>query len=199
MSEFPEHSPNPDLKATTVSSVYHFRFKDVLQGLWPRYGNGAQMLFVAFGALVLVPILAGVNPNVALFTSGVGTLCFQLVTGGKIPVYLASSFAFIAPITLSVQKYGLPATLSGLAAAGIVYLILSLIIFWRGSGMVTRILPPIVTGPVIMVIGLSLASTAVKSDAARSWGGSAVLGVSPMSDCRGFPHERLHQDRDWTF
>ena len=186
MSEFPEHSPNPNLQATTVSTVYHFRFNDVLLG--------AQMLFVAFGALVLVPILAGVNPNVALFTSGVGTLCFQLVTGGKIPVYLASSFAFIAPITLSVQKYGLPATLSGLAAAGIVYLILSLIIFWRGSGMVTRILPPIVTGPVIMVIGLSLASTAVKSDAARSWGGSAVLGVPPMSDCRGFPHERLHQD-----
>uniref|UniRef100_A0A1D9G231 Uracil permease n=1 Tax=Moorena producens (strain JHB) TaxID=1454205 RepID=A0A1D9G231_MOOP1 len=104
MSEFPEHSPNPDIQATTVSTVYHFRFKDVLLG--------AQMLFVAFGALVLVPILAGVNPNVALFTSGVGTLCFQLVTGGEIPVYLASSFAFIAPITLSVQKYGLPATLS---------------------------------------------------------------------------------------
>ncbi|WP_293088701.1 solute carrier family 23 protein [Moorena sp. SIO3H5] len=175
---------------------------------WPRYANGAQMLFVAFGALVLVPILAGVNPNVALFTSGVGTLCFQLVTGGKIPVYLASSFAFIAPITLSVEKYGLAATLSGLAAAGIVYLILSLIIFWRGAGMITRILPPIVTGAVIMVIGLSLASTAVKSDAARSWGGSAVLGVSPMSDCIktrlhcltvNSNHERLHQDRDWTF
>jgi uracil permease len=107
------------------------------------------MLFVAFGALVLVPILAGLNPNVALLTSGIGTLCFQAVTGGKVPVYLGSSFAFIAPITLSIEQYGLPATLSGLAAAGVVYLLLSLIIFWRGSGIITRILPPIVTGPVI--------------------------------------------------
>lgn len=175
MSEFPEHSPNLDLQTTTVSTVYHFRFKDVLLG--------AQMLFVAFGALVLVPILAGVNPNVALFTSGVGTLCFQLVTGGKIPVYLASSFAFIAPITLSVQKYGLPATLSGLAAAGIVYLILSLIIFWRGAGMITRILPPIVTGPVIMVIGLSLASTAVKmaSEAGEGYTEGMAISVAMIS------------------
>ena len=69
-----------------TSTAYQFRWQDFLLG--------AQMLFVAFGALVLVPILAGLDPNVALFTSGVGTLCFQLVTGGKVPVYLASSFAF---------------------------------------------------------------------------------------------------------
>ena len=136
------------------STVYRFRLRDFLLG--------AQMLFVAFGALVLVPILAGLDPNVALFTSGLGTLCFQLVTGGKVPVYLASSFAFIAPITLSVEKYGLPATMSGLAAAGLVYLILSLIVFWGGSSIIHRVLPTIVTGPVIMVIGLSLAPVAVE-------------------------------------
>ncbi len=66
---------------------------------------------IAFEALVLVPILSGLNPNVALFTSGLGTLCFQLVTGGKVPVCLASPFAFIAPITLSIEKYGLAAIL----------------------------------------------------------------------------------------
>ena len=135
-------------------TVYRFRFRDFLLG--------AQMLFVAFGALVLVPILSGLDPNVALFTSGLGTLCFQLVTGGKVPVYLASSFAFIAPVTLSIEKYGLAATLSGLAAAGIVYLILSIIVFWGGSGIINRFLPTIVTAPVIMVIGLGLASTAVE-------------------------------------
>ena len=136
-----------------ISTAYQFRLRDFLLG--------AQMLFVAFGALVLVPILAGLDPNVALFTSGVGTLCFQLVTGGKVPVYLASSFAFIAPIASGIDKYGLPATLSGLAAAGIVYLVLSLIVFWGGSGIINRVLPTIVTGPVIMVIGLGLANTAV--------------------------------------
>ena len=135
-------------------TAYRFRLRDFLLG--------AQMLFVAFGALVLVPILAGLDPSVALFTSGVGTLCFQLVTGGKVPVYLASSFAFIAPITLGIEKYGLAATLSGLAAAGVVYLILSLIVFRGGSGIINRVLPTIITGPVIMVIGLGLASTAVE-------------------------------------
>ena len=156
-------------------TAYHFRFKDILLG--------AQMLFIAFGALVLVPILAGLNPNVALLTSGVGTLCFQWVTGGKIPVYLASSFAFIAPITLSIETYGLPATLSGLAAAGVVYLILSLIIFWRGSGIITHILPPIVTGPVIMVIGLSLAPTAVKmaSEAGEGYTANMAIAVAMVS------------------
>ena len=137
-----------------TATAYKFRLADFLVG--------AQMLFVAFGALVLVPILTGLNPSVALFTSGLGTLCFQLITGGKIPVYLASSFAFIAPITLSVEKYGLSATLSGLAAAGLVYLALSLIVFWRGSGIITSILPTVVTSPVIMVIGLSLAPIAVE-------------------------------------
>ena len=136
-----------------MTNEYRFRIRDLLLG--------AQMLFVAFGALVLVPILAGLDPNVALFTSGLGTLCFQLVTGGKVPVYLASSFAFIAPISLGIEKYGLPATLSGLAAAGIVYLIFSLIVFWGGSRIIDRILPTVVTAPVIMVIGLSLANTAV--------------------------------------
>ncbi|WP_052055647.1 uracil-xanthine permease family protein [Myxosarcina sp. GI1] len=158
-----------------ASTAYHFRLRDFLLG--------AQMLFVAFGALVLVPILAGLDPNVALFTSGIGTLCFQLVTGGKVPVYLASSFAFIAPITLSVERYGVAATLSGLAAAGVVYLILSLVVFWGGSSIINRVLPTIVTGPVIMVIGLSLASTAVEmaTEAGETYSAAIAILVAAVS------------------
>lgn len=164
--------PSPESIIQNVNSLtaYQFRLQDFLVG--------AQMLFVAFGALVLVPILAGLDPNVALFTSGLGTLCFQLVTGGKVPVYLASSFAFIAPITFSVDKYGLPATLSGLAAAGVVYLVLSLIIFWGGARIIIRVLPAIVTGPVIMVIGLGLAPTAVKMASEASEGYSAGIAIA---------------------
>ena len=156
-------------------TVYKFRLQDFLLG--------AQMLFVAFGALILVPILVGLDPNVALFTSGLGTLSFQLVTGGKVPVYLASSFAFIAPMSFSVEKYGLPATLSGLMAAGVVYLVLSLIIFWGGSVIVMRVLPSIVTGPVIMVIGLGLAPTAVKmaSEAKVEYSEGMAIGVAAVS------------------
>lgn len=123
---------------------------------------GVQMLFVAFGSLVLVPILTGLDPTVALFTAGVGTLIFQLVTRGRVPVFLASSFAFIAPIQVGVATWGLPATLSGLAAAGLLYVLLGGLIRARGVDVIERFLPPIVTGPVIMVIGLSLAPVAVE-------------------------------------
>ncbi len=123
--------------------------------------QGAQMLFVAFGALVLVPILTGLDPSVALFTAGIGTLIFQIVTKGKVPVFLASSFAFIAPIIFSVQTWGLAATTGGLAAAGLVYVAISFAIRAFGSDWLHRAFPPIVTGPVIMVIGLALAGVAV--------------------------------------
>lgn len=122
---------------------------------------GAQMLFVAFGALVLVPILTGLNPSVALFTAGVGTLIFQIVTRGQVPVFLASSFAFIAPIIYGVQTWGVAATTGGLAAAGLLYVALSFAIRIFGAGFLHRLLPPVVVGPVIMVIGLSLAPVAV--------------------------------------
>ena len=79
---------------------------------------GGQMMFVAFGALVLVPLLTGLDPNVALFTAGAGTLIFQVCSRGKVPLFLASSFAFIAPIIHGVQTWGIPGPLCGLAAAG---------------------------------------------------------------------------------
>ena len=83
---------------------------------WQKTVVGAQFLFVAFGATVLVPLLVGLDPSVALLTAGVGTLIFHLVTKGKVPVFLGSSFAFIAPIIKATELYGLPGTLSGLVA-----------------------------------------------------------------------------------
>lgn len=133
---------------------YKFRLKDSL--------IGAQMLFVAFGALVLVPLLTGLNSNVALFTAGIGTLIFQVITKGKVPIFLASSFAFIAPISAGVAKWGIPATMSGLVAAGALYIVLSFLIRIKGSKIIEDLLPPVVTGPVIMVIGLILAPVAVQ-------------------------------------
>ena len=122
---------------------------------------GVQFLFVAFGATVLVPLLVGMDPSVALFTAGVGTLIFHLVTKGKVPIFLGSSFAFIAPIIKATELYGLPGTLSGLVAVGAVYGIMSALVRFRGVSFISRLFPPVVVGPVIMLIGLSLASTGV--------------------------------------
>ena len=122
---------------------------------------GGQMLFVAFGALVLVPLLTGLDANVAFFTAGAGTLIFQIITRRQVPVFLASSFAFIAPITFSIQTWGLSATMGGIMASGLLYALLSVLVRLRGSGILYRLFPPVVVGPVIMVIGLGLAPVAV--------------------------------------
>lgn len=127
---------------------------------------GVQFLFVAFGATVLVPLLVGMDPSVALFTAGMGTLIFHLATKGKVPIFLGSSFAFIAPIVKATELYGLPGTLSGLVAVGAVYSIMSALVKFRGTGFISYLFPPSVVGPVIMLIGLSLASTGV--DMAKS-------------------------------
>lgn len=122
---------------------------------------GVQFLFVAFGATVLVPLLVGIDPAVALFTAGIGTLLFHLLTKGMVPVFLGSSFAFIAPIIESTRLYGLPGTFGGIIAVGLVYTIVSALIKIRGIRFVERLFPATVVGPVIMIIGLSLASAAV--------------------------------------
>ncbi len=123
--------------------------------------TGVQMLFVAFGALVLVPLLTGLDPSVALFTAGAGTLVFHAVTKATVPVFLASSFAFIAPIQGSVASFGVSATLGGLLAAGLVYVVISQAVRLKGTAWLHRLLPAVVVGPVIMVIGLALAPVAV--------------------------------------
>ncbi len=136
---------------------------------------GAQMLFVAFGALVLVPVLTGLDPNVALFTAGLGTLIFQIVTKGSVPIFLASSFAFIPAIMHGVATWGIAGTMSGLIAAGLFYVLLSFLVSWKGSGFLHYLLPPVVVGPVIMVIGLSLAPVAVNLALGKTGDGAAVL------------------------
>ena len=129
---------------------------------------GVQFLVVAFGATVLVPLLVGMDPSVALFTAGIGTLIFHLVTKGKVPIFLGSSFAFIAPIIKATELYGLPGTLSGLVAVGAVYGIMSALVRFRGVSFIARLFPPVVVGPVIMLIGLSLAGTGVNM-AKENW------------------------------
>ena len=122
---------------------------------------GLQMLFVAFGALVLVPLITGLDSNTALLTAGVGTLLFQLCTSKQVPIFLASSFAFIAPIQYGIQTWGIATTMGGLASAGLVYLALSILVKLRGTEALQRIFPPIVVGPVIIIIGMGLAPVAV--------------------------------------
>lgn len=136
--------------------------------------SGAQILFVAFGALVLVPLLTGLNPAMALLGAGVGTLLFQLCTGRQVPIFLGSSFAFIAPIIYATQTWGLPGTLFGLFAAGFMYFVFAALVRWRGIEAVHRLLPPVVIGPVIMIIGLSVATVASNMAMGRA-GGNQVM------------------------
>ena len=120
-----------------------------------------QHLFAMFGATVLVPYLIGLSPAVALISSGLGTLAFLLITQFKVPAYLGSSFAFIAPVIAAKELGGPGAAMIGTFIAGIVYGIVALCIKKAGYRWIMNILPPIVVGPVIMVIGLGLAGTAV--------------------------------------
>ena len=117
---------------------------------------GVQFLFVAFGATVLVPLLVGLDPSTALFTAGIGTLLFHLVTKGKVPIFLGSSFAFIAPIIKATELYGLAGTLSGMVGVAMVYFVMSALVKWQGIRLIERLFPPVVIGPVIILIGLSL-------------------------------------------
>ena len=127
---------------------------------------GVQFLFVAFGATVLVPLLVGLDPATALFTAGIGTFIFHLITKGKVPIFLGSSFAFIAPIQKASEQWGMPGTLAGIIGVSLVYFVMSALIKWQGRKLLDRLFPPVVIGPVIILIGLSLSSSAV--DMAKS-------------------------------
>lgn len=135
---------------------------------------GIQMLFVAFGATVLVPLLVGIDPAVALFTAGCGTLLFHFITKGKVPVFLGSSFVFIAPIIKATELYGFSGALGGLMATGFVYVLFSFIVKKKGMEFLSNLFPPVVIGPVIMIIGMSLAETGV-SMASQNW---LLAGIS---------------------
>jgi len=129
---------------------------------------GIQFLFVAFGSTVLVPLLVGLDPATALFTAGIGTFIFHLVTKGKVPIFLGSSFAFIAPIISASKQWGMPGTLAGIMGVALVYFVMSALIKWQGRRLLERLFPPVVVGPVIICIGLSLAPAAVNM-AQENW------------------------------
>lgn len=122
---------------------------------------GVQFMFVAFGSTVLMPLLVGLDPATAMLSAGVGTLIFHAVTKGMVPIFLGSSFAFISPVILSTQEWGLPGTLSAFAGVAVVYFVVSLLIRWKGTTFLSRLFPPVVVGPTIILIGLALAPTAV--------------------------------------
>ncbi|MDD4298851.1 MAG: solute carrier family 23 protein [Bacilli bacterium] len=160
----------------------------------PTFSRGLilsiQHVFAMFGATILVPALvnAGVgqqvlSPAVALFTSGVGTLIYILCTKEKSPVYLGSSFAFITPMIIAHSKGGVPAIMTGIMAVGLVYVIVSYIIKIAGKDWLTKLLPPIIIGPMIMIIGLGLAPAAISqigitSDSTLEWKGLIVALVT---------------------
>ncbi|MCM3539347.1 uracil permease [Priestia endophytica] len=137
-----------------------------------------QHLFAMFGATVLVPFLVGLSPSIALISSGIGTLTFLLITKGQIPAYLGSSFAFIAPLIAAQASDGIQGAMFGTFLAGVIYAIVALLIKKTGVNWIMKLLPPVVVSPVIMVIGLSLAGSAVNmamNDSDGNYNGKFLL------------------------
>ena len=141
-------------------------------------GLSFQHLFAMFGATVLVPILVGIYPAVALFSSGLGTLAHLTVTKYKIPAYMGSSFAYIATMQMLMNTDGIAAVAQGAITGGLVYFIVAMIVKFAGNAWIDKILPPVVVGPIIMVIGLSLAGTAVGDVMYKTVGGLKVYDIT---------------------
>ena len=144
---------------------------------WPRtIGVGLQHIAAMFGATFLVPIITGLPPTTTLFFSGIGTLLFLIITQNKLPSYLGSSFAFLAPIAASVKSDGMATALGGVVATGVILAIIGLIVRSSGTGWIDWLLPPVVTGTIVMVIGLNLAGAAKNNFAA-----GPVVGVITLA------------------
>lgn len=141
----------------------------------------AQHLFIMFGATVLVPLLTGLDVSVAIFMAGIGTLLFHLLTDNYVPVFLGSSFAFIAPIIAASAAYGIEYAQGGLVAAGLIYILFSLLIKQVGPDKILELFPPVITGSIIMVIGLKLAPVAVDM-ASSNW----ILAIFAFAAVIGF-------------
>ena len=145
---------------------------------------GLQHVFAMFGATVLVPFLTGLSPSVALLSSGIGTIIFLLLTKSQVPAYLGSSFAYIGALTLFVKDQQNPsAAMGGVLAVGLVYVIIFLLMAAFGTRWIHKVVPPIVAGPVVAIIGLSLTPVAVGM-AAANWPIAAfTLAVAACSRC----------------
>ncbi|WP_218510035.1 solute carrier family 23 protein [Variovorax sp. dw_308] len=167
------------------SFLPHWREVQAVQGTvvapderlpWPQTAAmGVQHVIAMFGATVLAPILMGFNPNLAILMSGVGTLIFFLVTGGRVPSYLGSSFAFIGVVIAASGYSGsgpnnnIAVALGGIVACGVVYVLIGLLVQVVGAGWIERFMPPVVTGAVVAVIGLNLASVPIKNMASSNF------------------------------
>jgi uracil-xanthine permease len=128
---------------------------------WPRtIGVGLQHIAAMFGATFLVPVLTGLPPTTTLFFSGIGTILFLIITQNKLPSYLGSSFAFLAPIAAAVNKESMAAALGGVVATGVLLALVGLIAKMVGTAWIDWLLPPVVTGTIVMVIGFNLAGAA---------------------------------------
>jgi uracil permease len=147
-------------------------------GGWKKVLLSLQHFIAMFGATVLVPLLTGLDPLVALFTAGLGTLIFHFITKKQVPVFLGSSFAFISPILIVKSQTGdLRFATGGIVAAGSVYILLALLVKLIGVEKIKKLFPPVVTGPMIMVIGLGLSPVAI-GWASQNWGISITVIVS---------------------
>lgn len=128
---------------------------------WPRtIGFGLQHIAAMFGATFLVPLITGLPPTTTLFFSGIGTMLFLVITKNRVPSYLGSSFAFLAPIAAAVSKGGMAQALGGVVVTGLILAIIGLIVRAAGIGWINYLLPPVVTGTIVMVIGLNLSGAA---------------------------------------
>lgn len=150
----------------------------------PPIGTGIllsfQHVFAMFGATILVPLILGMPVSVALFASGVGTLIYQIATKAKVPVYLGSSFAYITAMSVAIQQLGgdVSAAQTGVIMVGFVYVLIAGLVKLSGTGWIDTLLPPIVIGPMIMVIGLGLAGTAVENAGFVAGGDIRIVIVS---------------------
>ena len=145
---------------------------------WPRtIGIGLQHIAAMFGATFLVPILTGMSPTTTLFFSGIGTMLFLLITKNRVPSYLGSSFAFLAPIAAAKADGGMAAALGGVVAAGVILALIGLIVRQVGMKWIEWMLPPVVTGAIVMVIGLNLAGAAKNNLAAGPLVGIITLAA----------------------
>lgn len=156
---------------------------------WPRtIGVGVQHIAAMFGATFLVPLITGFSPTTTLFFSGVGTLLFLILTRNKVPSYLGSSFAFLAPIAAAKSGGGMSAALGGVVVAGLLLAAVGLIVRQAGIGWINWLLPPVVTGTIVMVIGLNLAGAAKNNFSAGPLVGVITLASIALiaAGSRGF-------------
>ena len=145
---------------------------------WPRtIGIGLQHIAAMFGATFLVPIITGMSPTTTLFFSGIGTMLFLIITKNRVPSYLGSSFAFLAPIAAAKADGGMGAALGGVVAAGVILALIGLIVRAVGIKWIEWMLPPVVTGAIVMVIGLNLAGAAKNNLAAGPLVGIITLAA----------------------